>query len=244
MTFAEGVTMTAHRPRTTSLADSVVEELRRMILDGEVQPGEFLPTREELAQQFGVGQSTIHEAIRVLNAIGLVQSRAGKGTWVRHDAAAGLISPEAIKSRLSDLNTQMIYEVRTVLEVSLAEFAAQRAAAEDIERIWAALQATEEAVARDDQKAYVQADLDFHLAVTRAAHNDLLEQFYQLSLRLLAEVIAQLAGLPGSKEDAILTQRAIAHAIEQHDPDKARQAAIDHLAQVGHHLLDLQPFNP
>lgn len=231
--------MTAHRPRTTSLADGVVEELRRMILDGEVQPGEFLPTREELAQQFGVGQSTIHEAIRVLNAIGLVQSRAGKGTWVRHDAAAGLISPEAIKSRLSDLNTQMIYEVRTVLEVSLAEFAAQRATAEDIERIWAALQATEEAVARDDQKAYVQADLDFHLAVTRAAHNDLLEQFYQLSLRLLAEVIAQLAGLPGSKEDAILTQRAIAHAIEQHDPDKARQAAIDHLAQVGHHLLDL-----
>jgi len=236
--------MTAHRPKMTSLADGVVEELRRMILDGEVQPGEFLPTREELAQQFGVGQSTIHEAIRVLNAIGLVQSRAGKGTWVRHDAAAGLISPEAIKSRLSDLNTQMIYEVRTVLEVSLAEFAAQRATAEDIERIWAALQATEEAVARDDEKAYVQADLDFHLAVTRAAHNDLLEQFYQLSLRLLSEVIAQLAGVPGSKEDAILTQRAIALAIEQRDPDKARRAAVDHLAQVGHHLLDLRPFNP
>ena len=229
----------AQRHERTSLADGVVEKLRRMILDGEIPPGEFLPTREELASQFGVGQSTIHEAIRVLNAIGLVRSRAGKGTWVRHDAAEGLISPEAIKSRLSDLNTQMTYEVRTVLEISLAEFAAQRATPEDIERIWSTLQATEDAAEGGDEEAYVQADLEFHLAVTKAAHNDLLEQFYQLSLRLLSEVISQLATLPGSKEDAILTQRAIAKAIEQRDSAKARQAAIDHLAQVGHHLLDM-----
>ncbi|HUW15240.1 MAG TPA: winged helix-turn-helix domain-containing protein [Anaerolineae bacterium] len=79
------------RIRKSTLVGDVVNELREAILAGEVPPGEFLPSRKELAARFGVGLSTVHKAIEVLAAVGLVESRPGKGTWVRDEALEILI---------------------------------------------------------------------------------------------------------------------------------------------------------
>ena len=73
--------MMVHRQRSTLVAD-ITQELRQMILTGKVQPGEFLPSRKDLAAQFGVGLSTVHEAIQALTAVGMVESHPGKGTWM------------------------------------------------------------------------------------------------------------------------------------------------------------------
>jgi GntR family transcriptional repressor for pyruvate dehydrogenase complex len=211
----------------STLVDRVTDEIRRMILSGEIEPGEFLPTRKELAAQFDVGLSTVHEAIQALTAVGMLESRPGKGTWVRDDMDT-LIHPAAVKTRLGELDDQQIYDARSVIEVALTEFAAQRATPEDIERIGAAMRALEAAV--QDDEAFVEADLEFHLAVAKAGRNELLEQFYHLSRKLLAEVIAAMMGrVPGVKEDSIRLQRVIAQAIEQHDAQKARLAAVDHM---------------
>jgi GntR family transcriptional repressor for pyruvate dehydrogenase complex len=212
---------------TSTLVDRVTDEIRRMILSGEIEPGEFLPTRKELAAQFDVGLSTVHEAIQALTAVGMLESRPGKGTWVRDDMDT-LIHPAAVKTRLGELDDQQIYDARSVIEIALTEFAAQRATPEDIERIGAAMRALEAAV--QDDEAFVEADLEFHLAVAKAGRNELLEQFYHLSRKLLAEVIAAMMGrVPGVKEDSIRLQRVIAQAIEQHDAQKARLAAVDHM---------------
>ena len=223
--------------RKSTLVDGVAHELRQMILTGEVQPGEFLPTRKELAAQFGVGLSTVHEAIQVLSAVGMLESRPGKGTWVREDALDTLIHPAAVQTRLGDLNARQVYEARFVIEVALTEFAAERAAPEDIKRIWDAVKAMEATIA--DDEAFVKADLEFHLAVARAGHNELLEQFYHLSRKLLSKVIAEMIKLPNVKQDSIRLQRAIAQAIEQRDPPKARQTAIDHMEYVACLLDDM-----
>jgi GntR family transcriptional repressor for pyruvate dehydrogenase complex len=225
--------MTAHSQRSTLVAD-VIQELRQIILTGKVQPGEFLPPRKELAAQFGVGLSTVHEAIQALTAVGMVASRPGKGTWVRDDALDTLIHPAVVKSRLGELNARQVYEARFVIEVALTEFAAQRATPEDIEGIWEALKAMEATV--ESGEAFVEADLEFHLAVAKAGHNDLLEQFYHLARKLLSEVITEMVRLPNVKEDSIHLQRAIAQAIEQCDSDQARQAALDHVTYVNHVL--------
>ena len=116
----------AHRQRSTLVAD-ITQELRQMISTGKVQPGEFLPSRKDLAAQFGVGLSTVHEAIRALTAVGMVESRPGQGTWVRHDALETRIYPAVANTRLGELNAGKVYEARSVIEVGLTEFAAQRA---------------------------------------------------------------------------------------------------------------------
>jgi len=214
----------------TTLVDDVTRELREMILRGRVQPGEFLPPRKDLAAQFGVGLSTVHEAVQALTALGLVESHPGKGTWVRHDALDTLVHPVVIKARLGELNAKLVYEARFVIEVALTEFAAQRATPGEIERVWGALKSMEAAV--EDEKAFVEADLEFHMAVAKAGHNDLLEQFYHLARELLSEVISEIVRLPEVKEDSIRLQTAIAHGIEQRDLHKAREAALDHVVYV------------
>jgi len=82
----------------------------------------------------------------------------------------------------------------------------------------------------------VKADLEFHMAVAKAGHNDLLEQFYQLARQLILEVITEMVRLPKVKEESIRLQRAIARAIEQGDLHKAREAALDHVMYVNHVL--------
>jgi GntR family transcriptional repressor for pyruvate dehydrogenase complex len=213
-----------------TLVDDTAERIRQMILTGEVQPGEFLPSRKELAARFDVGLSTVHEAIQALTAVGLVNSRPGKGTWVRPDGLDSPIHPAAVKAQLGTLDAQMLYEARLVTEVALTEFAARRASPQDVERIWNALEAMEATVEEDGE--FVEADWEFHLAVAKAGDNALLETFYHVSRRLLVDVLSDLVKLPRIKEDAIRLQRAIADAITRHDPERARQAALDHMRSI------------
>jgi GntR family transcriptional repressor for pyruvate dehydrogenase complex len=224
----------AHRP---TLVDRVVQQLRQLITSGQIQPGEFLPPRKTLAARFGVGLSTIHEAVQALAAVGMVSSHPGVGTWVREDAFETLIPPTLLEARLGDLNARQIYEARSVIEVALTEFAAQRATPEAVERIQTALQAME--AAGDNLDLFVEADLEFHLAVARAGQNELLEQFYHLARTLLSEIITEMVKLPNVKEEAIRLQRAIAQAIEHHNPSQARRAALKHMRSVEHILNTL-----
>lgn len=219
------------QPQRSTLARSVTEQLRQMILRGDVQPGEYLPSRKELAVRFGVGISTVHEAIQALTALGLVASHPGKGTWVREDALDALLHSTEFEGRVGELDAHLVYEARSAIEVALTELAAQKAVPEDMERIWAALAAME--AAGQNTAAFVEADLDFHLAVAKAGKNGLLERFYHLSRNLLSKVIADWVSQPGVKEESIRIQRMIAQAIEQHNSDRARQAALDHMAYIG-----------
>ena len=223
------------RVSSSTLVDDVTDEIRQMILTGEVEPGEFLPTRKELAEQFGVGLSTIQEAIQALSAVGMLESRPGKGTWVREDALDVLIHPEAVRTRLGELDLRKIYEARGAIEVALTKMAAQRATGEDIDRIREAMERME--CSMDDDGAFVEADLDFHLGVARAGKNELLEQFYHLSQRLIREAIQEMVGLSGVKHESIPYQRAILAAIDQGDPGRAEEAAVEHMAYVDE-LLD------
>jgi GntR family transcriptional repressor for pyruvate dehydrogenase complex len=227
-----------------TLVDEVVREVRHMVLTKTIQPGEFLPTRRELAERFGVGLSTVHEAIQALSAVGMLASRPGRGTWVREDALDLLIHPQAVRTRLGELNARSVYEARAVIEIALTEMAAKRATAQDIKDIWDALERME--ASAGDNEAFVEADLGFHLSVARAARNELLEQFYHVSRRLIVEVIHRMVSLPGVKEGSIPYQRAIIEAIQRGDPLGARQSAVDHMAYVDG-LLDRwvdQPEGP
>ena len=216
--------------RRTTIVDDIAEDLRALILSGQLQPGQFLESQKVMAERYGVGLSTLRESIQVLEAVGLVASHPGKGTWVRSDALDAVFNPTEVKTRLGELNAQQVYEARSVIEVGLTRFAAQRATAEDVRAIWKALEEMEAGVL--DERAFVQADLEFHLAVARAGHNQLLEQFYYLVRDLLSEVITEMVMLPKVKEESILLQRAIAEAIQSRQIEKAEAAALAHMKYI------------
>jgi DNA-binding FadR family transcriptional regulator len=220
----------------STLVDDTADKIRQMIFDGTVKPGELLPPRRRLAEQFGVGISTIHEAVQSLSAVGLLESRPGKGTWVRQDALDSVIHPAIITNRFGEIDAETIYEARKFLEAALAELAARKATPEDVKRIWEALRHAHDVIADDDD--FAGADWDFHLAIAEAAHNELLQAFYHLARELLLDFIQDAIRLPNVKEEATEYHVAQATAIEQHDPQKARQAALDHMLYVKERLME------
>ena len=213
-----------------TLVDDTADKIRQMIFGGEIKPGELLPPRKELAAQFGVGISTIHEAVKSLDAVGLVESRPGKGTWVRHNALDSVINPSLITNRFGDIDVETIYETRLMLEVALAELAAEKATPEDIENMWSALNKSREVM--DDDDAFIQADWDFHMAVAKACHNVLIETFYYLSRELLLDFASDAIQLPRVREEASQMHVEQAKAIEAHDVQKARQIALEHMLYI------------
>lgn len=210
-----------------TLVDDASVKIRQMIFDGQIKPGELLPPRKELAVQFGVGISTIHEAIKSLNAVGLVESRPGKGTWVRHNALDSVINPSLITNRFGPINVETIYEARLMLEVALAELSAQKATPDDIEAMWEAFYAAQEVI--DDNDEFARLDWNFHLTIAKAGHNVLIETFYHLSRELLLDFVIDVIKLPNVKEEASNYHKIQAEAIAKHDVEAARKAAHEHM---------------
>ena len=213
-----------------TLVDDTADRLRQMIFSGQIKPGELLPSRKELASQFGVGIATIHEAIKSLNAVGLVESRPGKGTWVSQNALQSVIHPSMILNRFGPIDIYAVYEARMALEVALAELAAEKATPEEIAQMMAHLEAAQKVIAEDDE--FVRVDWDFHMTVANATHNVLLQAFYNLSRELLLELIRDVIRLPLVKQEASQLHMIEAQAIAAHDVDAAREAARRHMLYV------------
>lgn len=118
------------------LSDQVVDSLIAMIASGELKPGDKLPPEPQLMSQFGVGRSSIREAIGALELIGLLAVRPGDGTTVKDSAS--MIESRAVGLSLLTIGQGAIRELveaRAELEVSMAGFAAERASDEDIDAI-------------------------------------------------------------------------------------------------------------
>lgn len=208
--------------RRNTLAKDCIHEITRMVTEGELEPGDFLPPQKVLAEQFGVGVSTIREAIQALTAMGLVESRPGKGTWVRQRPSDAL-NASVVMSRLGEITSRSLHEARYVIEVALTELAAERATVEDIQRMRRALDEMQAAI--DDERAYAEADLAFHRAVAAAARNEFLMQFYDLIFNLLSEAITETTKNIQVRLDGIRLQADIVRYIERRDVPKASKAA-------------------
>ncbi|WGF88000.1 FadR/GntR family transcriptional regulator [Marinivivus vitaminiproducens] len=174
--------------KAPSRLEIVLDHIKGRIADGSLKAGVQLPTEVELAQELGVSRTPVREAIKVLAASGVVDVRHGHGTFITDGAQASLAQLLLFQVHLKDTTPQKLMEVRLIFERSCAELAAQRRTPEDlaamracIERLRALSQATPR-----DLDAICEADLDFHRAVYRAAHNELVATIANFVLNMLA----------------------------------------------------------
>ncbi len=214
------------RLQRSNLTDSISREIRRLILSGEVAPGDWLPPQPELAARFGVGLSTVREGIKGLTLLGILSPQPGRGTQVSPDALHLLRILDVSRARMEGLDLEHLLEARKTVEVALTGFAAERATAGQIGRIEAALGAMRRAV--DSDEAFTEADLEFHLAVAQAGQNPLLESFYHVARGMLSEAIKESVTfhrVKDAKQTILRQQGRILAAITAHDPKAARRRA-------------------
>jgi GntR family transcriptional regulator, transcriptional repressor for pyruvate dehydrogenase complex len=217
------------------VTDDIIEGLRRDISTGRLAIGARLPNERDLAQQFGVSQPTIREAVRALDAMGLVEVRHGSGAYVRGDGAFLVRAGLETMLQIQQVGLLDVLDVRGVLGRHSAFRAATTATNEDLAAMEAAYDRLDRMSSIAEIDDLIAAIADLQVAIAEAAHNVLqatLEVFF-INLLLNLQIKAMKSrGLrswqrraSGFQED----RRAIIDAISARDPEAARAAMSAYL---------------
>ncbi len=173
------------KPITKSrLSEAAVEQIKELILTEKKKPGSKLPSERELVSQLQISRNSVREALRMLEIMGLVEVKPGKGTYVK-GLSGDLFSPLPtwLAAHKETLHNQ--FEARLILEPAAAEFAALRATPSDISRLKEALTVFKQKLAENDIVGLIIADIRFHSLIGAATGNKTIEMLTDTITRLL-----------------------------------------------------------
>lgn len=228
MTTAAAPTFEPIRPMRAS--SDVIAQIRRAILTGQYRPGDRLPTEREMAQQFGVSRVTVRDALRALEANGLVKVKVGGqgGPYVCEPDIALLSDSFGTHLQLRGTTFQELAEARLALETTAAHLAARRATPADLEALEAAIHGPIQPPPADA----ANASLDFHTALLIAAHNQALLAMFRATRPLIQQAFDALhAQQPDMALAARKTHSELYVAIAAHDAERASSLMRAHLEE-------------
>ena len=218
------------------ITDEVIRQLEGLILSGEYQTGDKLPTEAELASALEVGRSTVREATRFLQAVGYVEMRPGKGAYILTTQPINRRADPTHWLRESRVQLEDFLEVRRLLEPFAAKQAARRASPRQLEQLSGVLSAFTEAYSKRDLTRLTFYEEKFHLLIVEAAQNALLVRLYRELLDLLRAYTSHTCALERSFADALEPHRRIFAAIQSRDEDQAEFEMLSHLMLSSRHF--------
>lgn len=212
-------------------SDILAAKLRDLILSGQIPPGESLPTERDLVAESGLSRSSVREALRVLEVEGLITTRPGRtgGSTVRLPGRGSVARSMGLFVRSHDIQLDALLDCRLAIEPFLASRAAANRTAKELEDIRTL---HEKFVAStDDLAAYKRINLDWHVAVARASHNEPLIAFMEaISQPILESRDYKELTTPDIRREAIKAHSAIITAIEDQNAQLAYSRMEKHLA--------------
>jgi len=230
------------------LSDSAVDQILGLVNAGQLAPGSRMPPERELITRLGVSRTSLREAIRILETLGVLRVVPGRGTWVREDYQQPKLGETIAWLPSHEHDVMQLFEVRETLEVKAAQLAAERATADELVSMSVSIQRLQEAIAAGDYDGMLAADSMFHEALGAASGNALLVELLGHVYSMVQRVRKALIAMPGRPEailrehisvmEAILSRNArlAAKAIQTHDrkAEEAARAAIaaGHLVAV------------
>lgn len=223
-----------------SLSDEIAERLLSSIIDGHYPPGTALPPEGALAEEYAASRLTVREAIKVLRSQNVVRIHRGRGTYVNAPdhwtALEPMIRAAATAPRAGGAISEKLIEARRLIEVGAAQLAAARCTDDDIAELAEALDDMRAAAEAADTEGFVQADIAFHEVVMRASGNAFVPLLFEPFGRLLIEGRRETSAVPQIRTNAIAHHEAVLQALRTGEPDKARRAMDDHMAQTADDL--------
>lgn len=214
--------------RRLKLADAVAAQLTQLIASGEYVPGDRLPSERELSDQFGVGHSTLREALRSLEADGLVRSDHGVGIFVispvgKPRSGVGILLP-------GNISVSELFEVRIPLERDAAGLAAKRITSGEVAVLLGLIQAASEPGVTDAE--FIRLDVELHRSIALAAKNQLLSRLFSNLEPLFFTYSQQVIDLPDRRARAHVGHVRIVEAVVRRKVQEARAAAVAHIGDV------------
>lgn len=228
--------------KTQKVYEKIVEQIKQLIIDGQLQPGDKLLSERELADTLNVSRASLREALTALEIMGIISIRPGEGSFVRRASFEEMMEPLSFFLQVEIDDIMQVLEVRKILEVEAVALAATRATEEELEAIRKAVESMVEQI--ETGEIGEVADADFHFAVARAANNPILMSLMNTISDLMTNVFRssrqKMFLIENMPETLYQAHYGIYEAIVSHDPKQAQQRMRDHLAMVEEVMLHIK----
>jgi len=217
--------------RGSSLSNRIIAEVREALFEKRLKPGDFLDTEKELAAKYGVSRIVARDALRTLEALGIVEIRmgAGGGARIAHGNPRLFAEALAVQLELIGVEVREIMDAQRGIECVAAELAAENATAQDIAKLRALLEDAERKI--DDLDALTRSSRDFHMAIAEASHNRVLVAEL-ISLQHVSWPARNLTLTPPVARHVVDVHRELVDLIEARDAAAARRLMDDHVKMI------------
>ena len=172
----------AENIKSESLSEQVLYRIQSAILSGRIKPGDFLPSEREMAEQFGVGKSSVREAVKMLQVLGILEPKPGKGPRVRESIGSNAMTPMLLQLILSNAPQADLYEFREMFEEAYTVVALRKIQDSDFDLLKEKLQACK--ACEQAGLPSLKEDFDFHLAVLNVTRNPYIIQVGTMLMQL------------------------------------------------------------
>jgi GntR family transcriptional regulator, transcriptional repressor for pyruvate dehydrogenase complex len=221
--------------RRNKVYEEVAKQIERLILK-KLKPGDKLPSERELAEMLQVSRSSIRDAIRGLELMGLVEPRQGAGTIVKELSAESVVNPFAKTLKQKREMVAELLDFRKMLEPPLAGRAATHATDEEIVEMDEILQRQEAKLALGE--AAIAEDTEFHYSVALASGNSVVLKVLDVVMDLLRDTRERTLQVEGRPQKSLAGHRRILAAIKRRDAEAAKAAMRRHVEDVEEIVLD------
>lgn len=221
-----------HRVKKVRISETVVDQILDLIEDGKLKVGDQLPGERDLVNQLQVGRASVREALRILEAQGVIEVLPGKGTFVVGETAfegdEGIV--EWFKHHVSEELNYL--EVRGVLDQQAAYLAAQRASEEALAAMTKLVDEAQASLEGGDLSNMVSLDRRFHVSIAEATGNEMLSHLLASIHEAMVKPRHSLIRIKGRAVVSVREHRAILDAIKRRDPEAAEAAVKVHNQSV------------
>ena len=213
--------------------ERVAELIQSYIAEHQLQPGDRLPTEQELGEQFGVSRTIVRDAVKVLTPLGLLRTRRGSGIYVGQTATMPQLPMLNPASPVPPENMRELFEFRRFQEMQTAALAAQRITVAELKSLEQWLTMNRDAAKTEDRDSFLNSDDAFHRGIALAAHNMFYVQSVTTVLQLQRWAVQILTGgAPGSSLAAVEQHTTLFEAIRDGDSERSAEAARFHVESV------------
>ena len=216
--------------KSTRIYEEIVRQIKGMIAEGRLKSGDQLPPERDLAEKFLVSRTSVREALRALESVGLIEIRPGEGTFVREVSVEALVEPLALVLLAQREMIGELFEARRLLEPVIAGLAARRATREEVQEMERILDEQAKEIAAGNTG--LAQDAAFHAAIATAAHNRAITRIVHAVMDLLAQSREEAISTPGRPTRSHEDHRRVLDAIRGGDATAAERAMQDHVVAV------------
>jgi GntR family transcriptional repressor for pyruvate dehydrogenase complex len=229
----------------TRLIDNIISEIKDKIIQGDLKDGDMLATQDELAKTMGVSRASLREALNRLELMGLIESKQGRGTFVRTISHTDFMNPLTSFLAMDKDSAIDLLEARMHIEGAVAALAANNAREDDLEKLEQVLKRMEQACSSEDLKSFIAMDVQFHMLVAECSKNRMMAKISEIIRHLLHQLIhkffdAVASSVSDTMRHTINLHRNVFEAIQRRDAQSARKHMEIHIMDVKKRILKSQ----